>query len=410
MALILWTATSASVINALTDEQGDAPIIAVAALLPACPTPSAYGEIILSPFYAEDRTFFFRYSQKAFLWRTTDDGQRWERIYVAPQPSGRVTQVSIPPILSNANLWIYVVYAYDFPDPRTVKEIVRSTDGGITWQPRTSCDPNCISALATNRPETIFADRSEPYYVFEPGKGVLRSDDGGLTWEIQWDQASVWGIHVSPAFADDQTIFVRTWSWHEPPASWLIASTDGGSTWLSRDHGLDGSPVEQMEFSPGFNQDQTLFAVIGDSLFRSQDAGLTWQAIFSVNHSVITDMVISPHYLTDRSLFLATHEEVMVSYNAGHDWSILIRERFAYHLTIGAGVNLASSSVAPLRTLAGPRLSRRLYVPLAGKIGLRPLPLTLFLSATPPGRLTMYYRSDDGGLTWNCLSLPPVDN
>lgn len=411
VVVMLWTIGAASV-NTMTDVRSThAYSSEIAPLLPACPNPSSYGEIIPSPLYDQDHTLFFRYSQGSVLWSTADDGHCWRRVYEAPQPSGRISQLSIPLVAGSSALWLYVVYAYDFPDPRTTKMIVRSTDGGNTWQLRSSCDPNCITVVTTDWPETIFAGRSEPYYVFEPGKGVLRSDDGGLTWETQWNQASIWGIHVSPAFVDDRTIFVRTWSWHEPPVSWLIASTDGGNTWTPRDSGLDGSPVEELAFSPGFAQDHELFATIGRTLFRSENAGLTWGSVVVLSDDSIMDFAVSPNYPEDHTFFMATHEEVMVSYNGGNNWNVLIPERFLYNLTI---TGRSASGMHSTLTVSIPTTmeseSPRLFLPLVGGMGLRPLPLTLFLSATVPGQQTTFYRSENGGLTWRCLPLPPVEN
>ena len=51
----------------------------------------------------------------------------------------------------------------------------------------------------------------------------------------------------------------------------------------------------------------------------------------------------------------------------------------------------------------------RQYLPLVVQFGnlLRSMPLTLIGSDYHDYRFD-YYRSDDGGLTWRCLNLPPL--
>jgi photosystem II stability/assembly factor-like uncharacterized protein len=104
--------------------------------------------------------------------------------------------------------------------------------------------------------------------------GVLRSTDGGRTWSQtnltgSTDDAMGMGISTSDpslAFAAGHGTFFR--------------STDGGNTWTSMKPKLPGTDVHGMAVSP--EQPAALYAhVVGQGLFRSDDAGDTWKKTHS---------------------------------------------------------------------------------------------------------------------------------
>jgi len=376
--------------------------------LPSCPDTWHVGSMALSPV---DDTLFFAYHSSS-LWRTTDAGVSWRLVYRPFGPTGGLESLTITPPSLPTNPTLYLRHQY-----RTIAGpnfgLARSTDAGNTWQQRTTCSPNCWGVFPTNRPDTIFAARVEPAVLVEFGRGVLRSDDGGLTWQVLWDASGVRSLFVSPAFADDQTVLAATWSWQERPPFWLMASTDGGRTWASRENGLGDSPVEGLVFSPEFARDHVLFAQTSNRLFRSRDAGLNWETVLDPGSDTrITSVVLSPDYVSDHTLFLTTYGSVMVSYDDARNWYVLVSGGSNYDLIVGR--QLASQRPERERhdalttdELSSRHLSadQRQYFPMAGVFGVRSRPLSLFLST--PGNRTSYYRSQDGGAAWNCLIPPP---
>ena len=386
---------------------------------PTCPSTSAFARIVLSPFYERDRTLFFWYRSPylAVLWRSTDDGESWRLVVDIPGPWSRIDQVAIVPQEIESSLTLYVKYWYHTV-ARDENRVARSTDGGITWDERTACDPNCIGVFATARLDTVFASRMEPYLITEPGRGILRSDDGGLTWQILWDHSAVWRVYVSPDFATDQLLFAATGSSHELPPAWLIVSTDGGNTWTGRDAGLGNNPLGGLAFSSAFSHDQTIFVYIGGTIFQSQNTGRYWQSNFTLNNDSIVDIAVSPDFAEDQTLFIMTQNDLIVSYDSGVNWHILIHDPVLYQqIVIGRRPLALPRSMKqdqeqgitldlPQSTLS----AWQFYLPLVGTTGVRYRPLSLFLTQTSFGGRTSYYNSDDGGLTWRCLHLPPIDD
>lgn len=115
--------------------------------------------------------------------------------------------------------------------------------------------------------DTVFAARGSSVSI---GGNLFKSTNRGNTWELKKNAAYVAQVQPSPAFASDQRAFMLA-------DSRVHYSTDGGETW-------DFSPfwmtypnaAYRFVVSPGFAADQTLIAA-GNNLYRSTDAGLTWQ-------------------------------------------------------------------------------------------------------------------------------------
>ncbi len=377
--------------------------------LPSCPGTVSAGTLMLSPV---DNVLYFMYSFS--LWQSADAGVSWRRIYRPPGGrSGHLYALTIAAPSVNTDAALYLRYGYGTL-PAPVYGLVRSTDGGNSWQERTGCGPNCWGVFPSNRPETIFAGLVEPAVLVYLGRGVLRSDDGGLTWQLLWDVSGVPGLFISPAFADDQTVFAATWSWQVRPPFWLMASTDGGRTWAPRENGLLDSPVGGVVFSPDFARDRVLFAHTPDRVFRSTDAGLNWEAVFGPGFETsITDVILSPDYVTDHTLFLTTYDWVLVSYDDGRNWQVLLNGDSEYRLVVGRSpasqqpeANLDHRTLSEQPTPGNLPTGARQYLPMTGTFGIRPRALQLFLSSTDWTRMT-YFRSDDGGQTWRCLNPPP---
>ena len=381
--------------------------------LPTCPESEYAHSIVPSPFFEQDRTVYFHPisgSYESKLWRSTNDGSSWQAVFQSLGPGGFDTPAFVP-LMNRSGLTVYLSYSFD-NGGIAWSGVVRSTDSGDTWEDRSACDTyhghsypsDCIGPYATNQPNTIFAARfNDPQRL---GKGVVRSDDGGLTWQVMWEEGSVLEVHPSPAFRDDQVVFARPGGWYEPGPYALIASSDGGITWQRRDAGLNGETVE-LVFSPGFASDHTLFVAESHTLFRSQDVGLNWQPIARIEGGFgIRDLDISPDYVNDLTLFLSIENALLVSYDDGTNWYAIVD---VHQPTLDVRRQLRSFTEQPTNRRApisvptpGPASQNYLYLPLAGTIGVHPRPLSLFLSR----EFDRFYRSDDGGLTWRCL-LPP---
>jgi photosystem II stability/assembly factor-like uncharacterized protein len=263
-----------------------------------------YRALGISPGFSTDRTLFLATFEG--LWRSRDAGASW--LFQEILPTYLVRSLTIAP---------------DYPASGTVLAatygggVMRSTDGGQTWEPRNTGlyggypDPTDVSpAFASDR--TIFVGT-----VYGP----QRSTDGGNTWRL-FPMLGVpvfaRAVAVSPGFGSDQTVAIGTDNLGTGHPTWtlfqgtpvrtdgLFISTDGGQNWMPS--GINGIAVHSIAFSPSFATDGTMFAAsLYDGLFKSTDRGVTWAKVGGVPGTCcISRVAVSPDYAADRTVFASS--------------------------------------------------------------------------------------------------------
>lgn len=148
-------------------------------------------------------------------------------------------------------------------DPNTIFAghhggVLRSTDGGRTWQDTTLTDADAMSLTVSPK---------APARIYAAGHAVFRrSDDSGATWtapETSIQGADIHGFAQSPAAPDQLYAFVV--------GQGLLFSADGGTTW---------SPRAQM--NPGHaaltvsTDGRMVLMGAGNRVQQSSDQGATW--------------------------------------------------------------------------------------------------------------------------------------
>ena len=151
----------------------------------------------------------------------------------------------------------------------------------------------------------LYARRGGTLLVFSEQGGQFKPPPPGDPSPLLSEGIS--SIHVSPAYADDDTLFAST-------GGKVFRSTNGGQTWAQLHGGL---PTYQrlgldLRISPNFANDRTLFLFFGgyrDSyqqchgVYRSTDGGDTWQGMWNgLSHLCVRNVILSPSYADDGTL------------------------------------------------------------------------------------------------------------
>lgn len=193
--------------------------------------------------------------------------------------------------------------------------------------------------------------------------------DGDVWTSVGPDGGRIETIAVSPAFANDRTVFVGT-------ATGVYKTTDGGTSWSAVNNGIDDRRVLSLAISPSYATDKAVFAGVAGSggVYKSTDGGLNWRKVYYraapySNVDSIGSLVVSPNYATDQTVFAGKSfyngSMLLKSTDGGESWS-------------AAGNGISGSSVRSLAISAAFATDRTIF------------------AATPGG----VFKSTDGSANW----------
>jgi photosystem II stability/assembly factor-like uncharacterized protein len=183
--------------------------------------------------------------------RTTDGGAHWQRIAVAGFDNyGRLDDVDFADAQRGWAVGRHEVFGGGFG------KIVRSLDGGLTWNEQFVVPEGYFEAVEALDASTAFALGQVPLGP----RFVLRTTNGGQTWN---DVSPSQAVFMDVDFVDGST-------------GWLVGgriyrTSDGGQSWA-----LQHTPAELL-YSVSFADALHGWAVgWGPTLLRTSDGGQTW--------------------------------------------------------------------------------------------------------------------------------------
>ena len=432
LAVLVWAATvqpgPKSVVASGSDPTQEG--------LPACSrTLSSY--LYVSPFYGEDGLLFLN---AGTIWRSNNGGDGWEPVLRISDwyPNAAVSKLVIPPFRSSGNLTLFT-RAYFWYPLGLVHPMMHSDDNGNTWRIYQICDESLAYCrnwnrlyYFTNEPDTWFVARHEGFVDLEAD--ILRWS-GGQSFTTVWHETGAYRLSISSDYANDHLLYASLAPASQALNTSFIRSYDGGDTWEDgAGGGLCPGEAADLRFSPDFASDHSIFAQQFGSLFKSVDGGITWRYIYPADGAVcqspgsldaVREYQLSPHYAADQTLYLTAGANppnggrLLVSTDGGASWQNVLEIPGSIDDLIVAANPPAveqpvSSSTAnafdhgTVRNRLWLSSQSRLFLPLVLARGPQPRPLTLFINAAFPSPSSAYrYYSNDGGLTWQCLNLPP---
>lgn len=233
------------------------------------------------------------------------------------------------------------------------------------------------------------------YYLGLPEGGVWKTSDGGTVWEPIFDAEAVPSIgSVAVAPSQPDTVYVGTGDpagWSFTPGAGMYKSTDAGRTWQKV--GLEKSAYLPALLVDPHNPNLVLAGALGPrtgasaetrGIFRSSDGGRNWKQVLDPGAG-IADMAWD---YADPKIVYATVQrgfgnrsvrprepepELYRSSDEGATWKPLV------------GGGLPPQMGAVTVAVANGTNGNRVY---------------LLLGGLPGGRAAGVYRSDDGGVDW----------
>ena len=200
------------------------------------------------------------------------------------------------------------LYASGHPSTGGNMGLVKSTDGGKTWQTVTTIlePPVDFHAMAVTK--------SNPNMIIgfdSAGRGLFKTVDAGLNWQKLDPPDYISALAISPT--DPDVIFAGT-------GKGIYQSNDGASTWMQLEQykGL-------LVFALIFDENGTLYASTDQfGLSRSTDSGQSWNKVSTPN---LTIMSITTD-VQNKILYVAGYspdgfQEVYRSLDDGNSWELI---------------------------------------------------------------------------------------
>ena len=211
---------------------------------------------------------FYAASELGGIYRSTDNGLTW--VHLDAHAPTVTWDVEVDPTNSNR------VYATSFFDGRTasVAGINVSTNAGASWTHPPSATPPanfCLGEARRTEPSAfgIAVDPADPNDVYVGTNcGLAISTDRGVNWTFvdptPADGAEdVWDVVVH----DGSIIDLCGADGHQ-------RSVDGGATWTTS--ATAPLPAGRCSIAVSPDEPYVLFAVVGTTIFESDDAGQNW--------------------------------------------------------------------------------------------------------------------------------------
>jgi photosystem II stability/assembly factor-like uncharacterized protein len=219
------------------------------------------------------------------LFHSANRGQRWIRL---PSPAGAFS----PSVGTIAAASASTVFLSTFSSPGVSSFLWKTVDAGDSWlQALRLTKPEQIIdyRLAPADPETLYVLAYTGGPILPTGTGILRSTDGGDSWQTRVTDlglgCGVGSLAVAPSASG--TLYL-TGSGSSPapvfchtPLARVLRSTDGGASWTDASAGLPSGLLSPVTVDPndpdivyvGYGR-QDRFAV--DGVWKTADGGATW--------------------------------------------------------------------------------------------------------------------------------------
>ncbi len=230
------------------------------------------------------------------IWESTDYGLYWHNITDGKFPvrSNSIGALAVAP--SNPN----VIYAGTGEsdirgDMITGEGMVKSTDGGKSWQSIGLRDTHTITGIAVDPRDANVVYASSMGHVFADNdeRGVFKSVDGGKTWKkVLFVDGKTGAVAISMDPQHPNTLYAAMWQAYRTPwtlqsggpGSAIYKTTDGGAHWtnVSRNPGFAGGVLGKMGVSVAASDPRVVYAVVQakhGGVFRSDDGGAHWKLV-----------------------------------------------------------------------------------------------------------------------------------
>ncbi len=243
-----------------------------------------------------DPTTYYMGTTGGGVWKTDDMGLTWRNISDGFMKTGSVGAIAVAE--SNPNI-VYVGMGEHAPRGVMTHHgdgMYKSSDAGKTWTKIGLDSSQHISRIAIHpqNPDVVYVAAQGPLYGPGTQRGIFKTTDGGKTWNrVLYVNERTGCAELSMDMNNPTVLYAAMWEHGRRPwqvisggeGSGLYKSVDAGATWQKIHNGLP-KEMGKMAIAVARSNSEKLYALIeSDSdrekggLFMSENAGTNWTRV-----------------------------------------------------------------------------------------------------------------------------------
>lgn len=240
-----------------------------------------------------DRTTYYFGATGGGVWKTTDGGDAWFAVSDSAFKTSSVGAIAVA--ASDENVIYVGMGECDIRGNISGGDgVYKSVDAGNSWKNIGLKESYAVAKIAVHpaNPDLVFAASMGHIFGVNAERGVFRSSDGGASWKnILFRNDSTGAIDVQIDPNNPRILYAALWQASRNAynmtsggaGSGLFKSADGGDTWqeITRNPGMPKGLIGKIRVAVSPAKSGRLWAMVENEkaggLFRSDDAGKTWQ-------------------------------------------------------------------------------------------------------------------------------------